>query len=110
MPMVPYELLQCVFYLYKSKADADKGTNAGGTGFLVAMPTPDGLGHQYGVTNWHVAVQHGYSCIRLNTRSGFDVFEYDPSDWIFDPGGDDIAIVPMEVRSPEHIAMFISNS
>ena len=44
MPAIPYELLNCVFYLYSSKKDADRGANAGGTGFFLAMPTADNLG------------------------------------------------------------------
>lgn len=106
MPVIPYSLLNCVFYLYKSKADAERGQSAGGTGFFVATPTQDGRGHHYGVTNWHVAVD--FPVVRINTlNGGVETFEFGPEDWIFEAGKDDIAIVPLSLREPAHIAMFI---
>src|SRR5262249_38679041 len=80
--------------------------------FLVALPSPDGtLGHHYGVTNYHVAVSRGFSCVRINTvHYGTEVFEFDPSDWRFWPGGDDLAIVPIDVGDPDHVATFIGHS
>ena len=108
MPIIPRALLNCVVYLYRSKEDADAGENAGGTGFIAAMPTPDELGHHYIISNWHVAVQGGYSCFRINTAGGFETFEYGPEDWIFEPGGDDVAVLPVDLRSNLHMRMFLS--
>lgn len=113
MPIVPYSLLHCAFYLYRDKADALAGKDAGGTGFFLALPTTgnlDTLGHHYGVTNHHVAVSGGYSCVRINTASGVEVFEYGPEDWLFEPGKDDVAVVPLDIRQKGHIAMFIGEN
>jgi hypothetical protein len=107
MPIIPSPVLNCVFYLYKDKATAQAGIDAGGTGFFLAMPTADGLGHHYGVTNWHVAVKNGFSCIRINAANGPEVIELDPADWVFEPGSDDIAIAPLSIRRPEQVAMFV---
>ena len=111
MPRIHRQHLDCVFYLYKSREDAEAGINIGGTGFLVATPTSDGLGHHYGVTNWHVAVKSGASVIRLNTvDGGIDIIELGPEDWLFEPGKDDIAIAPLSIRRPEQKAWFIGIS
>jgi hypothetical protein len=108
MPVVPKEFRDCVFYLYKSREDAEQHKPAGGTGFLVAIPTEDGLGHHYGVTNWHVAVRDGFSVIRLNTRSGgTEILEFDPSDWVFESKKNDVAIVPLDIRDSSQKAYFI---
>jgi hypothetical protein len=108
MPIVPSAFTNCAFFLYRNKADADAGKNAGGTGFLVATTTDDGLGHHYGVTNYHVAVSGGFSCVRINTANGTEVFEFGPEDWIFPPGGDDIAVVPLDLRQPGQVFLFIA--
>jgi hypothetical protein len=110
MPIIPYSLLNCAFYLYKDKADALAGTDAGGTGFFLALPTPDGLGHHYGITNYHVAVSGGYSCIRINRVSGLEVIEFGPDDWFFEPGKDDVAVVPLDIRQQGQIATFIGEN
>ena len=111
MPMIPAQFLNCAFFLYKNKESALAGENMGGTGFLVALPSPDdNLGHHYGVTNYHVAVSGGFSCVRINTSTGVEVFEFGPEDWIFEPDGDDIAVVPLDIRQPGQIAFFIGGN
>lgn len=108
MPQIPSQFLHCAFHLYASAEDANKGKDTGGTGFLVSMPTDDGLGHHYGVTNYHVAVSGGYSCIRLNTVDGAtDVITLGPEDWIYNSGGDDVAVVPLDLRTPGTLLTFI---
>jgi hypothetical protein len=81
-------MLDFVFFLYESKADALAGKNTGGTGFLVSVPSirwPTQIHHQHAVTNWHVATQ-GAPVIRINTVSGPpEVFEFGPEEWIFKP-------------------------
>lgn len=109
MPVIPKPLLNCVFYLYSNREDALSGENAGGTGFLVALPTDDGQGHHYGVTNYHFAVSGGHSCIRINTLDGPEIFEFDPADWYFEPGEDDIAIIPLSLREAGQIYMFVGS-
>lgn len=113
MPIIPPQLLSCAFYLYKDRKSAEAGERAGGTGFLIALPSGngDGLGHHYGVTNYHVAVSGGYSCIRINTADGkTEVFEFGPDDWHFVPGGPDVAVIPLDIRGPGHIALFIGDN
>lgn len=95
-------LLDIAFFLYETREDAEKGENAGGTGFLVAVPSerwPDHLHHIYGVTNWHNPCRFGASVIRVNSKSGPpDIIERDPSEWYFIPGphGYDVAVVPLD--------------
>lgn len=95
MPSIPKELSYAVVYLYPDAASAQAGVAAGGTGFLVAVPSQvrAGKGYVYAVTNWHVALRGGASVIRVNTRAGgTDVLELDPSEWIFEPGSGDVAV------------------
>ena len=96
MPKLPTEILDSPFYLYSSADDAKKGAPFGGTGFFVGYPT--GLTEPkfftYAITNWHVAVRDGASVIRVNKAGGgVDIFEFDPAEWFFVPGGHDVAIV-----------------
>jgi hypothetical protein len=94
------------FYLYPSKEDALKGTNFGGTGFAVAVPSrlhaKYGRAHIYAVSNWHVAVQ-GSPVIRLNTPTGEpDIIDAEPHDWFFD-GVHDIAVLPINLDPDKHV-------
>ena len=95
-------ILDIVFFLYESAEAAEVGKDAGGTGFLVSVPSkgwPDQYHHVYGVTNWHNACRDGCSVIRLNTKEGaHDIFDYGPELWQFIPGDHDVAVVPLRVR------------
>ena len=99
MPRIPDEYPKCAFYLYASKGDAEKNVNPCGTGFFVGVPDknyPDYALHLYAVTNWHVAVSSGATVLRVNLlRGGTGYVESDPSDWISDPNGHDVAILPL---------------
>lgn len=111
MPKIPQNARNAAFYLYPSKADAEKGENFGGTGFLVLVPSERhgkyGRGYIYAVTNWHVACQSGSSVIRLNTKSGKpDILEYGPDEWYFDPRYD-IAVRQIILHSDVHAATAI---
>ncbi len=97
MPRIATEIARSAFYLYPSVEDAKSGAKFGGTGFFVGYPTgfPEVPVWLYAVTNWHVAVREGASVMRVNTTNGgVDAFDFDPSEWEFPPGGDDIAIMP----------------
>jgi hypothetical protein len=98
-------LLNCVFYLYRSKEDAEAGTKFGGTGYLTHIPllsVPDRY-WWIGVTNWHAAIQQGFSVVRINRNDGgADIFEFDPAEWHFLPGGPDVAAIPLNVGSSRH--------
>jgi len=98
MPKIPENSLNIAFYLYKSYEDAERGVEIGGTGFYVGVPSEKHPRHLYiyGVSNWHVAINDAASVIRANKTDGTtDIFDYDPSEWDFIPGGGDIAISPI---------------
>ena len=103
-------VLDIVFFLYRSVEDARRGKNSGGTGFLVAVPTPwSDRVHVYGVTNWHVAVDQGASVVRFNTKDGHtDIFEFGPEDWQFIPNYHDIAIIPLSMKG-HHKVKYLDN-
>jgi hypothetical protein len=110
MPALAPEILYAVFFLYRDAEDARAGKNAGGTGFLLATPTEDKRGHHYGITNWHVAVKHGYSCIRINTTAGApEILAFGPEEWFFEPGKDDVAVIPLDLRRPGLLVYFIGS-
>jgi hypothetical protein len=97
MPRIPPEVLHSTFYLYPTVEAAKAGDKFGGSGFFVAYPTgiPDAPSLIYAVTNWHVAVRDGFSVMRVNTHhGGVDIFDLDPSEWEFVPGGPDLAVLP----------------
>ena len=99
MPRIPPKVLNGVVYLYKTRADAEAGSNKGGTGFIVSLPsvTPDRT-FLFFVTNWHVAVQQGFPVIRVDKFDGPpDVFEFDCSDWRYLPEYD-IAVIPIRLE------------
>lgn len=91
-------ILDCVFFLYKTKEDAEKGVNPQGSGFLVAVPfTQDPKAvHIHGITNWHVAVKYEPAPhIRINTHSGKPtIIDLDPSEWIYIEDGYDVVVSP----------------
>lgn len=99
MPKIPETLINCVFYIYKTIEDATNGSNYGGTGFLVSVPSdkyPDKISYIYGVSNWHVVLNQGYSIIRFNKKDGkSDIFEFEPTEWEWEAGKDDIAVSPI---------------
>jgi hypothetical protein len=115
MPRISPRLLDTTFYLYRNEEDAAAGHKAGGTGFLVAYWPPADLQllgkspprktrvtHVYAVTNWHVACR-GCSIVRLNTVDGrTEIFAFDPSDWKFLKGADDVAAIRIPVDRTKH--------
>jgi hypothetical protein len=105
MPRIPDNLLDNVFYLYRSGEEAQAGERSGGTGFIVSMRSrifPQYGGCCYAVTNWHVACRDGYSVIRLNTvGGGSDIFSFEPHEWTFDPRFD-IAVCEISFDFEKH--------
>jgi hypothetical protein len=94
MPRIPDLWQESSIYLYPSISDAERGERAGGSGFLFAIPSetvPGGL-HVFAITNAHV-VEGGSTTIRINTHDGkFDTLEFDESNWLMHPAGDDVAV------------------
>jgi hypothetical protein len=112
MPKIQQELLDTVFYLYRTREDALEGKEFGGTGFMVSVPSrvKQGLDYYYAVTNAHVACRDGCSVIRFNTRDGgTDILEFDPSDWVAHPDFLDVAILSPSGISQDHKVATISH-
>lgn len=103
MPQLPENYLNCVVYLYPDRGAANEGHDFGGTGFIVSVPSKKVTAWQwtYVVSNWHVV--RDSPVVRINTKDGgTDIFEFDPSDWFFDGGGDDVAIAPLPIQDGVH--------
>lgn len=98
MPKIPKRLIDCTFYLYSNKEDAEKGINYGGTGFFITVPSekyPNEIIYIHAVTNWHNVLKNGYSIIRVNTLDGTtDIIELEPTEWEWIPNKDDLVISP----------------
>ncbi len=99
MPRIPTEILGSVFYLYKTPEDAESGSEYGGTGFFIGVPskTDPRYSHVYAITNYHTVFEHGYTTIRINTVNGIpDFLELIPDvDWKYLPGGGDVTVCPI---------------
>jgi hypothetical protein len=99
LPRIRDEYLDCVVYLYPTKAEAEDGARAGGSGFLVGVPSV-GLRRNfwflYAVTNKHV-IDHtekspASTVLRMNTRAGkTTVMPTARRSWETHPDGDDLA-------------------
>jgi hypothetical protein len=98
VPKVPSNWLQCVFFLYDCKADAEKSiAESGGTGFLIAVPLPSHpeIHYSYAVTNWHLIEGNQRPTLRLNKKDGGVGFiETKADSWIVDKA-EDIAMRAM---------------
>jgi hypothetical protein len=95
MPKIDPEILDCVFFLYRTREDADKNEKSGGTGFFVGIPSEKFPEHHYAyaISNWHVVLEDGFPVIKVNTIDGKShIIETEPSEWEFLPRRDDIAI------------------
>lgn len=94
MPRIPTNVLNCAFYLYETREDAESGAKFGGTGFFVTIPSKKDSRHlhYYAVTNYHV-MNAGATTIRINTENGgTDILELSSRDWKYVPGGGDVAV------------------
>ena len=114
MARIPDEILDCSVFLYPSKddADAEEGSVAGGTGFLVGVSSDDvpELWYFYVVTNKHVVTglkndkgdyEGGSQVVRLNTWSGkSDSMDLSGS-WVNHPT-DDLAVAYAPVLHNVH--------
>jgi hypothetical protein len=100
MPSIPLDVLDTTIYLYKSPEAAERGEQAGGSGFLVMVPLEEyPAGTFYAVTNTHV-VAAGFTTARLNTADGgHRAIEFSDEDWFRHPDGDDISIAEITLSS-----------
>lgn len=95
MPRIDDQILDCVIYLYPSAAHADRSEAAGGTGFLVAVPSEQhpNVIYVHAVTNSHVIREGKSPVIRFNTQQGARAIgQLNDAQWVHHPDGDDIAI------------------
>src|SRR5436305_6175960 len=95
MPRIRDEILDSVFYLYPSIEAAQSGESAGGTGFLVGIPSvtqPEAWIHIYAVTNSHVVREGKSPFIRFNTiQGGAGIWHLKGMEWRHHPDADDVA-------------------
>lgn len=103
MPRVADNLLWSTAFLYRSSEDARDAKGAGGTGFLVSVPSEAlpsmTTGYIYAVTNAHVVAQGG-TTLRVDapleptlpTVYGVDIVGPDEIEWVMHPDGDDLAV------------------
>src|SRR5260221_13066126 len=100
MSRISDDHLDCAVYMYPTREAAKEGLKAGGSGFLVGIPSTQRPGnlYLYVVTNRHV-IQGNSLVIRMNTINGStEIFESDYSHWREHPDGDDIAVAPLVLR------------
>lgn len=115
MPRIPDVWQESSIYLYPSVPDAERGQRAGGSGFIFAIEsqTVQGALHVFAVTNAHV-IEDGSCTVRINTHDGkFDALEFDETNWLLHPNGDDVAIcvlpnldisrLKFRVLNPKHL-------
>jgi hypothetical protein len=91
--------------LYKSAAEADKGTAFGGTGFLVAAPSEvhEDTMYIYCVTNSHVIREGKAPVVRLNTKDGGkDIIEFSQANWVRHQDGDDLEAAAVGFANPDY--------
>lgn len=103
MPRIEDRILDCVLYLYPTTQAARQGHAAGGTGFLVGVPSETKpLMYTYAVTNSHVIREGRSPIVRLNTQLGAtEVIDSTPDDWVHHPHGDDLAATAIGPLVPE---------
>ncbi|MDA9483386.1 hypothetical protein XI07_15450 [Bradyrhizobium sp. CCBAU 11445] len=103
MPRIRKDLKDSIFYLFRRDPKTGNVVGPEGTGFLIS---PDADPQRcYAVANWHVAIR-GASIIRLNSNGGGRFLEYDPSEWHFRPGRDDIALIEITQELQETDEIF----
>lgn len=106
MPRISEQLLECVFYVYASEADADAGERNGGSGFIVGARSSRFRDryYPYAVTCRHVIADVGPSpVLRLNTKDGGKkVIPTNESDWHYHLAGDDVAACYISILPPPY--------
>jgi hypothetical protein len=92
-------------YVYQCLEDASNGEAFGGSGFLVAMPLEVNKEWYsfYAVTNRHVVAKAGTPVLRLNRKDGsVECIPTREDQWLFHPGGDDVAVMPLDIQWQEY--------
>ena len=94
VPRIRDQILDCVVYLYPTKAAAEVGVGAGGSGFLLRVPCSIVAESHFNfvVTNRHVTAG-GATVVRLNTKDGRTDTIEPLQNRIFESKTDDLAII-----------------
>ena len=104
MPKIPQSVLKSTFFLYETAEAAESAADPKGTGFIVFLPSrrDPRRGIFIGITNWHVSTQIA-PVVRLNKRDGTSaIFDFDTSEWTYEPRGDDISYIHLPVDQAIH--------
>src|SRR5256885_7661028 len=105
------EVLNCALYLYPSPEAAENGERAGGSGFVVGIPSTVGSSSgffSYAVTNRHVIEDAHATVVRLNTTADtFAVLPLDPRSWLSHPRGEDVAACALGLERTHRVS-FVS--
>jgi Trypsin-like peptidase domain len=100
VPRIPDEVADTVVYLYPNRESALRGERAGGSGFIVSIPSDadSEFSFSYVVTNSHVIREAGCDALRVNTRSGgTNVIAETKDFWLHHPDGDDVAVLSISL-------------
>lgn len=101
MPRIPDRFADCAIYMYSSERAAKDGQNAGGSGFLIHVPSTidPRMGHTYAVTNKHLidgSDDGRFWTIRLTRKGGgIDTVVTKLDEWFPHEDGDDVAVYPI---------------
>jgi hypothetical protein len=102
MPRLNENFKHNVFFLYGRNPKTGEIDGPLGTGSLIGVygEPQHRLAHSYyAVTCWHVALDHGASIFRVNTKDGQHRFiELDLMEWQFIPGADDLCAADVTER------------
>lgn len=117
MTRINDDFLNCSIYLYKSESDAADGISAGGSGFLVSVPSEvTNCFYVYAVTNRHVIRIAKAPIIRLNLQNGrTQTVHLTENDWVDHPDLDDLSVVAIRLDPNKQkvkaipISMFLTN-
>jgi hypothetical protein len=116
MPYVDPRLRGCVVYLYPTSEAARRGDPAGGTGFLVGIPsaTVPGQTYVYAITNEHVirppGGKPGNPVIRLTDVTGeTKIIQVRSNAWLSHPNDDDLAATCLPQSSDNEYSWLYSS-
>jgi hypothetical protein len=101
VPRIADSYTGCAVYVYATLEDARTGEsiNGAGSGLLVCVPINSDFAAGYVVTNRHVVTKAGSPVLRLNRKDGgVECIRTNLRDWFMHPGGDDVAVFPLDIE------------
>lgn len=113
MPRIADVFLDCAVYLYPSVEEAQAGLAAGGSGFMISVPSTahEGWHHLHIVTNSHVVREGESPVVRVNTRDGgMDILDLSEEDWVHHIDGDDIAVSDPDIDMEPYKFSYVSTN